>query len=158
MSWLRRLYFTWVDRELDRPISVPEFSSEDAGARNPWVGAKGERLAAKKLGREGYHVLYRNFRAKGGGELDLVARHGEVLVFGEVKTRTSDQFGRPADAVDREKQRLLIRGANAWLRELDFPEVIFRFDIIEVILRDEEPPDIRIIENAFSSPQVGLGM
>ncbi len=158
MNWIRRLYFSWIDRELDRPVLIPAFFEEEAGVRNAWIGSKGERLAAKKLWKEGYRVLYRNFQPKGGGEIDIVARKGDILVFGEVKTRTSVQFGRPADAVNREKQRLLIRGANAWLRELDFPEILFRFDIVEVVLEEEESPDIRIIENAFTSPQVGLGM
>lgn len=155
---LRQLYHLWLDRELDLPVSLPDFAEGEAGARNQWIGETGERLAAKQLWRKGYRVLYRNFRAPGGGEIDLVARHGETLVFSEVKTRTSERFGRPAAAVDREKERLLLRGANAWLRELNHPELIFRFDIIEVLLSEEHPPEIRINEAAFSSPQVGLGM
>ncbi|MEM9283638.1 MAG: YraN family protein [Verrucomicrobiota bacterium] len=122
------------------------------------MGKTGERLAAKQLWRNGRKVLYRNYRPRGGGEVDLVVRDGEILVFVEVKTRTSEQFGRPADAVDRTKQQLIIRGANAWLRELNHPEVIFRFDVIEVLLLEGESPEIRINEAAFTTSQVGLAM
>ncbi len=99
----------------------------------------------------GRKVLFRRYRPKGGGEVDIVARDGEVLVFCEVKTRTSRDFGRPASAVDAEKRRLLTRGANAWIRELGFTPLLFRFDIIEVILIEGERPDIEVIENAFPS-------
>lgn len=125
---------------------------------NAWVGMTGENLAAKYIWRSGRKVLYRNFRPDGGGEVDIVYRDGNFLVFGEVKSRTSATFGRPADAVNKTKQRLVIRGANAWLRELNSPEVLFRFDIVEVLLPNGEIPEINLIEDAFTTPQVGLGM
>jgi len=128
------------------------------GEWNAYVGSKGERLAGKHLWRTGRKVLYRNFKAEGGGEVDLVYREGNTLVFGEVKTRTRGEFGDPAKAVDRAKEKLVIRGANAWLRELNYPELLFRFDIIEVLLHRGEAPRIRVIENAFTTPQRGLGM
>ena len=85
--------------------------------------------------------------------MDLVHRDvaENTLVFAEVKTRTSDEAGRPADAVDRQKEELIARGARAWLRLLDRPDVNFRFDIVEVILQDDarKPTDIRLIQNAF---------
>lgn len=155
MKILQQSWYRWIDRELDTRISFPEREGE---AWNRWVGETGERLARKQLWRMGHRVLYRNFRAKGGGEVDLVTRDGEILVFVEVKARTSVQFGRPAEAVDSAKQGLLIRGANAWLRELNLPEVIFRFDIVEVLLEEGEKPGINVIENAFTTPQVGLGL
>jgi putative endonuclease len=99
-------------------------------------------------------VLYRNFRAKGGGEVDLVLRDiaENTLVFAEVKTRMSDEEGRPADAVDREKEELISRGARAWLRLLDRPEVNFRFDIVEVVIGAGEPR-INVIKSAFLLPE-----
>ena len=72
---------------------------------------------------EGRKLLYRNFRSPKGGEVDLVARDGKVLSFVEVKTRTSEKFGRPLDAVDREKEKLIERGANEWLRLLGTREI-----------------------------------
>ncbi len=99
-------------------------------------------------------MLYRNYRPENGtGEVDIVYRDRKVLVFGEVKTRTRGEFGEPARAVDKAKQRLIIRGGNAWLNELNDPEILFRFDIIEVLLIDGSPPDIRINEGAFTNPQ-----
>jgi len=93
-------------------------------------------------------VLYRNFRAPRGGEVDIVCRERDTLVFVEVKTRSSDAYGSPAEAVNREKQRLITRGALAWLRLLDNPDLIFRFDIVEIVMRGEVP-DFNLIRNAF---------
>jgi putative endonuclease len=99
-------------------------------------------------------VLYRNYRPKHGGEVDLVCRDRveDELVFIEVKTRTSTEFGRPAEAVTREKEELIARGARSWLKLLDRPEVVFRFDIVEVILGGSEPV-ITQIKGAFVLPE-----
>ncbi|MEO0447454.1 MAG: YraN family protein [Verrucomicrobiota bacterium] len=116
------------------------------------IGQLGERTAARAFERAHGSVLWRNYRARAGGEVDLVGRHQDVLIFAEVKTRTSYRFGAPSEAVDEEKQRLIQRGALDWLRRLDFPQVLFRFDIFEVRLRDGHRPDIHWIENAFQLP------
>lgn len=129
-----------------------------SGEWNAHIGSTGERLAAKQLWRNGKKVLYRNFNPKGGGEVDLIYRDGEILVFGEVKTRSRGEFGDPARAVDRVKRKLIIRGANAWLRELNHPDLLFRFDVIEVLLHPGELPQVRVSEGAFTTPQVGLSM
>ena len=97
-------------------------------------------------------MLYRNFRAPHGGEVDLVCRHKTALTFVEVKTRTSAAFGRPADAVGPDKQRLIQRGAMEWLRLLGRPKLKFRFDIVEVLLIEGKPPKLNVIENAFQMP------
>lgn len=116
------------------------------------LGQRGENLAAQFLQRHGHRILYRNFRAPRGGEVDIVCRdkkHSE-LVFVEVKTRSSEIFGAPAEAVDQKKRRLIIRGAMQWLRMLDMPEITYRFDIVEVVIGP--PLEIRQIENAFPIP------
>lgn len=97
-------------------------------------------------------MLYRNFRAPGGGEVDIVGREGEVLVFVEVKTRSSSEYGAPVEAVTKEKQRLILRGALAWLRLLGHPEIPVRFDVVEVYHRagQFEP---HLIRNAFTPPE-----
>lgn len=117
------------------------------------IGRLGETLACKYLRRQGMKVLHRNFRAPKGGEVDIVCRDGDVLVFAEVKTRTTLDYGRPASAVNRGKRRLIARGALGWLRLLDFPDVNFRFDIVEVVLVEGEMPDINLIRNAFQLPE-----
>ncbi len=117
-----------------------------------WLGREGERLAARCLRRRGYKVLYRNFRAPKGGEVDLVCRHRDVLVFVEVKTRRGSDYGTPAEAVTLAKQKLIARGAIAWLRLLHHPEVVVRFDIVEVVMKDENL-EFNIITDAFKLPE-----
>jgi putative endonuclease len=117
-------------------------------------GQWGERQAELYLRRHRYRILYRNFKPPGGGEVDLVCRDkpDETLVFVEVKTRATEERGRPADAVDYEKQRQVAKGAMAWLRLLNFPDIRFRFDIVEVLATDRENPEITLIRNAFPLP------
>ena len=119
------------------------------------VGELGEKLAARHLRSEGYKVLYRNFRAVEGGEVDIVCRHGEVLAFVEVKTRTTTKYGRPIDAVNMDKRYLITRGAMEWLRLLDAEDgsIRYRFDVAEVILSDGERPEFNVVKEAFETPE-----
>ena len=99
-------------------------------------------------------MLYRNFRGPDGGEVDLICRDDNTLVFAEVKTRSRpSELSRPADNVTPEKERLVARGALAWLRMLGDPEIEFRFDIVEVILGDETEPEITVNPAAFGLPK-----
>lgn len=118
------------------------------------LGRLGEDLAAKHLQRSRYKVLYRNFRAPGGGEIDIVCRDRDTdeLVFAEVKTRQSRDFADPATNVTRTKQELIARGAAAWLRMLDRDDIRYRFDIIEVIITPDHR-EVVIIKNAFAMPE-----
>lgn len=112
-------------------------------------GARGEKLARRFLKRSGYKILFRNFRGRTGGEIDIVCRDHDTLVFVEVKTRTREDFGRPLLAVDRAKQKRISRGALAWLRMLENPDILFRFDVVEVMIADGVQPRIELIKNAF---------
>ena len=112
-------------------------------------GARGEKLACRYLKRSGYRILLRNFRGRSGGEIDVVCRDNDTLVFVEVKTRTREDFGRPFEAVGREKQKRISRGALAWLRMLDNPDILLRFDVVEVVFAEEAKPRIELIRNAF---------
>lgn len=120
------------------------------------IGEMGEVIAARWLAAHGRKVLYRNYRGSNRGEVDIIARHRDVLTFIEVKSRTSTAFGRPADAVGPDKQRLIQRGAMDWLRLLGNPRLKFRFDIAEVILIEGELPRVHVIENAFQMPDRSL--
>ena len=113
------------------------------------LGTRGENLACRFLRRSGYKILYRNFRGRTGGEIDVVCRDRDTLVFVEVKTRTREDFGRPLDAVDRDKRKRISRGGLAWLRLLDNPDILFRFDVVEVIFNQEEEPRFELIQDAF---------
>ena len=119
-------------------------------------GTAGETAACKYLRRSGYKILYRNFRGRTGGELDIVCRDGDTLVFVEVKTRGSEDFGRPFEAVRADQQRRISRGALAWLRMLDNPDILFRFDVVEVLMRESRKPRVELIRNAFqlSAPYI----
>ncbi len=101
----------------------------------------------------GYKILYRNFRDRTGGEIDIVCRDGDILVFVEVKTRGNEEFGRPVEAVDRQKQLRVSKGGLAWLRMLDNPDIVFRFDVVEVLLPDEGDPRLELIQDAFELSQ-----
>ncbi len=113
------------------------------------LGARGEKLAARHLRRHGFKILYRNFRGRQGGEIDLVCRDRDTLVFVEVKTRTREDFGRPLEAVNAAKQRRISLGALAWLRLLGNPDIFFRFDIVEVTIAEGREPRIELVRNAF---------
>lgn len=104
--------------------------------------------AASWLRARGYRILRRNFRWGGSGEVDLVCRDGETLVFTEVKTRTRTDYGSPGRAVDARKRTLLRRGAGHWLHLLG-RETPYRFDIVELVLRDGARPAIRLRRGAF---------
>ena len=116
------------------------------------LGTRGEKLACRFLRRNGYKVLHRNFRGRTGGEIDIVCRDRDALVFVEVKTRTREDFGRPFDAVDRTKQKRIARGGLAWLRLLGDPDILFRFDVVEVIIAEDAEPRIELLRNAFALP------
>ena len=100
------------------------------------TGRRGERLAAWYLRFHGYSILERNYRS-GRYEIDVVARERRtgVLVFVEVKTRSSTAFGRPVDAVTAQKQLFLTRAAQGYLRARREPDAPTRFDVVEVYLR-----------------------
>jgi len=119
-------------------------------------GTLGEKLARRFLRKNGYKILYRNFRGRSGGEIDIVARDKDTLVFIEVKTRTREDFGRPLSAVDQQKRKRISRGGLAWLRLLDDPDILFRFDVVEVLVKDDAEPRIELIMNAFQLPAAYL--
>lgn len=116
-------------------------------------GATGEKLACRHLRQQGYKILHRNFRGRTGGEIDIVCRDDDTLVFVEVKTRSSEDFGRPVETIRPDQQRRISRGALAWLRMLDNPDIFFRFDVVEVLTRSGEKPQVELIRNAFPLAQ-----
>lgn len=119
-------------------------------ARTAQTGVWGELEAEKYLRRKHYRILGRRVRVGGRDEIDIVARDGDVLVFVEVKTRASERYGRPLAAVDRRKREVTSRSAVRYMRKLKDPDVLFRFDVVEVIGTPEEGVDrIRHIEEAY---------
>jgi len=112
-------------------------------------GELGERAAKKHLQNLGLKFLTANFRSD-HGEIDLVFRDDDCLVFVEVKSRSSEGWTRPAAAVDARKRRLLSQTALDYLKLLKNPEVKIRFDIVEVLLADGEVREVRHLPNSFS--------
>ncbi len=118
--------------------------------RSAVVGEWGEDVAAAFLKVAGYTLLGRNVRPDRHDEIDIVVRDAETLVFVEVKTRRREDFGRPVTAVKKDKRHALNRAAAAFLRQAGFPDLYYRFDVIEVVGEPEDAePEVTHIENAF---------
>jgi putative endonuclease len=128
-------------------------SLRDARRRRLWgrdkaSGRRGEDLAHRFLRKRGYTIVARNYRlSSGDAEADLIARDGEDLVIVEVKTRATDEYGPPEQAVNPEKRRHLIRVAREYSRKTDTPWEQVRFDIVSIVLR--ESPEITLLRAAF---------
>lgn len=110
------------------------------------LGKAGEELASRHLESLGYEVVERNWRL-GRNEIDLIARYGKTVIIVEVKTRSSYQEAGPEVAVNRAKQRILVRTANAWMHYRGFKEEV-RFDVVTIVM-DKKGPKIRHIVDAF---------
>jgi putative endonuclease len=111
-------------------------------------GELGELSARKHLTQLGLKFLTANFRSD-RGEIDLIFRDEDCLVFVEVKTRSSENWTRPAAAVNARKRRLLCQTALDYLRLLKNPEVKIRFDIVEVLLNNGAVREVRHLPNTF---------
>jgi putative endonuclease len=116
------------------------------GVEKKEIGRKGEALAQKFLKKKGYHILMQNYICK-LGEMDIIAREKDTLVFVEVKTRTSMAFGPPQLAVNETKQRQLSKVALHFLAEHHLEEAKARFDVVAILLGD--PGEIELIRDAF---------
>ena len=114
------------------------------------LGQMGEKTAVVFLEQQGYHILERNFRNK-LGEIDIVAKDGDTICFIEVKTRKTDAFGSPLESVTMSKQRKIIHVALSYLNDQGRCEANVRFDVVSVIMGDEEDPQVEIIKNAFEA-------
>jgi putative endonuclease len=114
-----------------------------------WIGDRGERIARAWLRSKGCKILASNFRGPRRGEVDIVARDGKLLMFVEVKTRREGSKIRGLDAVNREKQQLIERGANAWLKKLGTRDLPWRFDVIEIYLEEGRKPRVNQVKDAF---------
>jgi len=112
------------------------------------VGAYGERMAERHLVAQGLVVLARNWRCA-EGEVDLILRDGEDVVFCEVKTRQGDQFGTPAEAIGPAKVRRLRRLAALWLDQSSVRPKEVRFDVVAVLPQPRGATKIEHLRAAF---------
>ncbi|RMF67146.1 MAG: YraN family protein [Calditrichaeota bacterium] len=116
-------------------------------ASSKTIGDLGERLAAEFLEKRNYEIVERNFRWE-RGEIDIIARKEDLLVFVEVKTARTQTFGAPETWVDKRKQQQIGMAAERYLQLHDIQNVDCRFDVVAVT-RHAQQWQIRHIENAF---------
>ena len=117
-------------------------------SKNIELGRRGEDLATIFLKKKGYHILERNWRFS-KAEIDIITKDGEILVFVEVKTRSTAIFGEPEDSVSSKKEDLISDAAAVYMEQIGHGWEI-RFDIISIIL-NEEGHSIKHFEDAFFS-------
>jgi putative endonuclease len=111
------------------------------------LGKKGEEIALRFLKKKGYKIIERNYVCK-LGEMDIIAREKDTLVFAEVKTRTSMAFGPPQLAVNSTKQMQLSKVALYFLKEKRLEDIKARFDVVAILLRPKGE-EIELIKDAF---------
>ena len=124
-------------------------------SRKKSLGDRGEDAAAKFLKRQGFHILARGLDSP-LGELDIVAVDGRTVVFVEVKTRRSDDAGRPSEAIDQRKEQRMTQAALAYLKSNRLLNYSARFDVVAIMWPDDaRKPAIEHFKNAFSPVGVG---
>ncbi len=128
-------------------------SVRDGARRKRWtpdraLGRRGEDIAHRHLRSLGYQIVARNWRTRSGsGEVDLVAWDGPALVFVEVKSRATDEYGAPDRAIDRDKRMHLARTARDYARRANIDWSRVRFDVVNVI--HGNPPSVTHLRDAF---------
>lgn len=122
-------------------------SPEKNPSRHKETGREGESLAVSHLEKEGYEILTRNYRCR-YGEVDIIARENDCLVFIEVKSRRSLRFGEPCEAIDLRKQKKLSRTALHYLQSRGWMNRNARFDTLFIRLA-AGGNELRLIRNAF---------
>jgi putative endonuclease len=119
------------------------------------LGRRGEQLAEQKLAASGYAILARNYRCR-AGEIDLITRHGETLVFVEVRTRRGEAFGLPEASLTLRKRQHLIAAAESYLQAQQLTDAAWRIDVVAVALSSEgHLLRVDVIENAIQREPPG---
>jgi len=109
-------------------------------------GRLGEEIACKEIKKKGYDIIEQNYRSR-LGEIDIIAKDGDVLVFIEIKTRRSS-IDYAKEAVDRRKKKKLLKLALAYMKTKRYDNIKARFDVIAISIKDNKP-QIELIKNAF---------
>jgi putative endonuclease len=110
-------------------------------------GKQGEELAVKHLKKQGYEIICVNYRTR-LGEIDIIAKDKDTIVFVEVKSRSSSAYGSPKQAVTLEKQKKISKNALLYLKETSQMNARARFDVVAVFSSNDKA-DVEIIKNAF---------
>lgn len=112
------------------------------------LGRKGEKIAIKYLKKSGFEIIEHGFRAL-RGEIDIIAREKDTIVFVEVKTRSSHEFGYPLEAVDFKKQAQIKKLASIYISKKFQKFIPCRFDVVGIIINEKGEPEIIHVRNAF---------
>lgn len=111
------------------------------------LGKKGELFAARYLQKKGYRIIERSYRSV-LGEIDIVAKKDDILVFVEVKTRRDEKFGKPFESVTKEKQAKIVRIAESYYSNRKYGDLTCRFDVVSIEVKEDDYY-VDHIENAF---------
>ncbi len=112
------------------------------------LGNRGEKVAAKFLRKQNYQIIEKNYRSH-LGEIDIVAKDDESIVFVEVKTRCSTDFGLPEEALSYDKRRRLSKLALGYLAHRRIKDTNCRFDVVSILMDNNRANHVKIIKNAF---------
>lgn len=112
------------------------------------LGNRGEKIAAKFLRKQGYQIIEKNYRSR-LGEIDIVAKEDESVVFVEVKTRCSTHFGLPEEALSYDKRRRLSKLALGYLAHRRIKDTNCRFDVVSILMDNNRANHVKLIKNAF---------
>jgi len=144
---------------MSEPISIFQDNENEPQNSSATVGAEGELLAAEFLIKNGFRLVLSNFKVPVGrnirgavvtGEVDLIAYDEDKLCFIEVKTRSSDEFAAPRAAVDRRKQRQILRTARVYRKIFHLANAKVRFDVVGIVLNEKARPKIELFKNYFA--------
>lgn len=115
------------------------------------LGNRGEKIAANFLRKRGYRIIEKNYHSR-LGEIDIVARENDSVVFVEVKTRRSTDFGLPEEALSYDKRRRLTKVAMGYLAHRRIEDINCRFDVVSILMDDKKVRKVKhveLIKNAF---------
>ncbi len=135
---------------INRLIGHKPAGTSDAGSSTTDLGRQAERAVARFLKRRGYRIITCNFRCS-VGEIDIIARHDSMLVFVEVKSRSSAQAAAPEENINPAKRRKLLRAARAFLAVRSWQDMPCRFDLATVIGADGKKPHIEHYVDAWQA-------
>jgi putative endonuclease len=115
-------------------------------SKNRKIGDIGEELSVKFLIEHGYQIIEKNWTV-GHKEIDIIAKENDIYIFVEVKTRTSSKMGMPEESISERKIQSVTEAARIYLYEKQYKDI--RFDVISILLKKENPPELLHIKDAF---------
>jgi len=139
--------YTHPSQEFQRGAGIRIIGGIKMSKRKQEIGKKGETVAVHYLKKQGYRIIEQNYRSK-AGEIDIIAREKQSLVFVEVKTRSSRSFGSPKWAITPKKQKTISMAALYYLKMTNQNDVDARFDVVSILLQGEDT-QIELVRNAF---------